>query len=117
MGTAVCSLAMKLWHKAGGEEPTSTPEGSKPPSRTAAPACNLRGVFVYHQEVLEGFWECRAGSPTLAGGVDPTVPSPPVSQAFNGPFSPQNNGVSSGAHSPRVTYSSFEATVELLRVL
>lgn len=30
---------------------------------------------------------------------------------------PQNNGVSSGAHSLRVTYSSFEATVELLWVL
>lgn len=42
-----------------------------------------------------------SSSPTLAGGVDPTAPPSPVSQTFNGPFRPRDNGVLQ-EHIPRV---------------
>ena len=73
----------------------------------STPACNLRGVSVYHRDVLEGFWECAAGSPTWAGGLESTAPPPAVSQALNRPFSPQNNGASSGVHSPACDLQLF----------
>lgn len=74
----------------------------------STPACNLRGVSVLPpRRGAGGFWECGAGSPTWTGGLDSTAPPPAVSQALNRPFSPQNNGTSSGVHSPACDLQLF----------
>lgn len=70
VGNSVLWQWSRGW-KLVGRSPYPHPGAQKPPSRRAAPACNLRGMSVYHWEVLEGFWEQGAGLPTLAGGWTP----------------------------------------------
>lgn len=116
VGNSVLWQWSRGW-KLVGRSPYPHPGAQKPPSRRAAPACNLRGMSVYHWEVLEGFWEQGAGLPTLAGGWTPQ----PLLLQFHGlsidHSAPRTMGCLQEHIPPCVTYSSFEATVELLRVL
>lgn len=124
----VCSLSRKLelvnteprrwWggaHKA--------PESTKPRSGMAAPACNLRDVFTRERcwRVSRGVWSrlamlLRHPRPPWQAGW---TPQPLLLQFHRLQWTIQmpRQWRTSGAHSPRVTYSPFEATVELLWVL